>query len=36
MISCFFKVDAVLEDPITLGKELKTVTLDEFKLNVSK
>ena len=31
MISRFLKVDIVLEDLITLGKELKIVTMDEFK-----
>ena len=31
MISCFWKVDSVLEDLIASGKELKTVTMDEFK-----
>ena len=31
MISRFLKVDLVLEDLITLGKELKIVTVDEFK-----
>ena len=31
MISRFLKVDVVLEDLITLGKELKIVTMDEFK-----
>ena len=30
MITCFLKVDVVLEDPIALGKELKIVTMDEF------
>ena len=31
MISRFLKVDVVLEDLIALGKELKIVTMDEFK-----
>ena len=31
MISRFVKVDVVLEDMITLGKELKIVTMDKFK-----
>ena len=31
MISRFLKVDVVLEDLITLGKELKIVTMDKFK-----
>ena len=31
MISRFLKVDVVLEDLITLGKELKRVTMNEFK-----
>ena len=31
MISRFLKVDVVLEDMITLGKELKIVTMDKFK-----
>ena len=31
MRSRFLKVDVVLEDLIALGKELKIVTMDEFK-----
>ena len=31
MISRFLKVDVVLEDLIALGKELKIVTMDEFR-----
>ena len=31
MISRFLKADVVLEDLIALGKELKIVTMDEFK-----
>ena len=31
MINCFLKVYVVLEDLIILGKELKIVTVDEFK-----
>ena len=31
MISQFLKVDVVLGDLITLGKELKIVTMDELK-----
>ena len=31
MISCFLKVDVVIEHLIALGKELKIVTMDEFK-----
>ena len=31
MKSCFWRVDSVLEDLIASGKELKTVTMDEFK-----
>ena len=31
MISSFLEVDVVLEDMITLGKELKIVTMDKFK-----
>ena len=31
MISRFLKVDVVLEDLIALGKELKIVTIDEFR-----
>ena len=31
MVSCLWNVDSVLEDLIALGKELKTVTMDEFK-----
>ena len=31
MISRFLKADVVLEDLIALGKELKIVTIDEFR-----
>ena len=31
MISRFLKNDVVLEDLVTLGKELKIVTMNEFK-----
>ena len=34
MISRFLKVDVVLEDLIASGKELKIVTMDEFKRSV--